>query len=392
VTEPAPAAAPERLGHRRWLDGLRGVAILLVLLYHLGVITGGFLGVDVFFVISGFLITTLLAEERQRRGAVSFKRFYLRRALRLLPALYALILVQALYAALFLPPEAMSAYRREALVTAAYVANWVHLHQVPMPTLGCTWSLSLEDQFYLLWPPALALMLRARISRRTILAVVAAGVVASAVTRVILYRLHRVRHLTGGEELYDLFRIYMGLDTRADALLVGCFLGLLFAWGLLPRSRNFRLASGAVALVGVIHLAPLIHHGFLNSPKLYHGKFTLVAAVVAVLIAHLLAGGRWAAAVLGFGPLAWVGRISYSLYLFHITAIVWLQKVWDPWSLRAPKYVVVPLVLGLMIAAAALVHYGVERPFLRLKGRLGGDAKEQPAPATSAAAPPRLAA
>src|SRR5579885_2477102 len=139
------------LGYRPWLDGLRGLAILAVFVYHLQLITGGFLGVDVFFVLSGFLITSLLLEEWQRRGTISFPRFYMRRALRLLPAFFAFLLACFVYIVIFRPDE-VAAFRKEALVAACYVSNWPTLHQVPMPTLGHAWSLSLEEQFYFLWP------------------------------------------------------------------------------------------------------------------------------------------------------------------------------------------------------------------------------------------------
>jgi peptidoglycan/LPS O-acetylase OafA/YrhL len=385
MSQPSAAiAAPGSLGHRRWLDGMRGVAIILVLLYHVFLIPGGFLGVDVFFVVSGFLITTVLAEEWRRRGAISLRRFYWRRALRLFPALVALLLASYLYAEVFLPREAVRAFRRELLVCAAYVSNWVHLHGVSVLTLGHTWSLALEEQFYVLWPLALLLMLRLRLSRPLILAVVAAGVVASVTVRLVLFRLHRLRHLTWPEDTAGLLRLYMGLDTRADALLVGCFLGLLFAWGLLPQSRNFRLASGAVALAGAGLVAHLSLTGNMGLHLLYYGGFTLVALAVAAAIAHLLAGGRWAAAALGFGPLPWIGRISYSLYLVHVPVIAWVRPDWlcNPAALGRGHLGNTLIALGLMFAAAVVSYYGIERPFLRLKDRLAEPRRQRVAAAT----------
>src|SRR6266700_848849 len=148
------------LGYRRWLDGLRGLAILMVLAFHLGFVPGGFLGVDVFFVLSGFLITTLLAEEWQARGSISLKHFYLRRALRLLPALAVLLTVCALAKLLTRPWSETVAFGKEIVGVAGYLANWPSLHGVPMRTLGYTWSLSVEEQFYLLWPILFLGMLR----------------------------------------------------------------------------------------------------------------------------------------------------------------------------------------------------------------------------------------
>src|SRR5439155_18097163 len=120
------------------LDGLRGVAILLVLAFHFGLMAGGSIGVDSFFVLSGFLITSLLVEEWQQRGSISLKHFYLRRALRLLPAFGALLLI-CLLSSLLLPSADAERRRREVLVAACYVANWPTLHGTPMPILGHTW-------------------------------------------------------------------------------------------------------------------------------------------------------------------------------------------------------------------------------------------------------------
>src|SRR5262249_10912041 len=148
---PGPASF-HRLGYRRWLDGLRGLAILLVLAFHFGCLAGGSLGVDVFFVLSGFLITTLLVEEWQGRGSIGLKHFYLRRGLRLLPAFLALLLI-CLACTFFAENAAEAAAgRKEVWVAGCYVSNWPELHRTSMPTLGHTWSLSVEEQFYLLWP------------------------------------------------------------------------------------------------------------------------------------------------------------------------------------------------------------------------------------------------
>src|SRR5207237_8346905 len=130
------------LGYRRWLDGLRGVAILLVLAFHFGFLPGGSLGVDVFFVLSGFLITTLLAEEWQRRGSISLKHFYLRRALRLLPAFVSLLVVWCLATVLLRSAAEAVARRQELLVAACYVAAWPALHMVGLPVLVPTGSVS----------------------------------------------------------------------------------------------------------------------------------------------------------------------------------------------------------------------------------------------------------
>lgn len=244
-------ATPFRLGHRRWLDGLRGVAILLVLGSHFGLVRGGFLGVDVFFVLSGFLITTLLAEEWRRDRAIDLPRFYLRRALRLLPAYLALLAVCAAATAAGSPARRADGFR-EVLVAGAYVSNWPTLHQTALPRLGHTWSLAVEEQFYLAWPVVLLALLRSHARRGTVLAVVGGFALLSAGWRAALHATH-----APDEPQVSLLRLYMGLDTRADALLIGCGVGLLAVWGWLPTGRRFAAASGAAAALAAAALAVL---------------------------------------------------------------------------------------------------------------------------------------
>jgi peptidoglycan/LPS O-acetylase OafA/YrhL len=341
---------------------MRGLAILAVFIYHLQLITGGFLGVDLFFVLSGFLITSLLLEEWQQRGTISFPRFYMRRALRLLPALFAVLIACFIYVWIFRPNEVTS-YGKEAAVTACYVANWPTLHQVPMPTLGHAWSLSLEEQFYLLWPVLLYGMLRLNLGRRAMISLVAAGIVASAALRGVLYEMYAVPRL--GNPGY-LMRIYAGLDTRADVLLVGCLVAMLAAWGLLPRSRRFQVTTTAALVVGLPLIGYLMATKHMGKPQLYYGLFTAVAATFALTVARLLSGpARVAFAVLEWGPLVYVGRISYALYLVNSPIITWFG--WERLGWNHPVETLA--VAGLSLAAAVLLHHGVERPFLRLKSR-----------------------
>jgi peptidoglycan/LPS O-acetylase OafA/YrhL len=383
----AACEAPFHLGYRRWLDGLRGVAILLVLMFHLQLAPGGYLGVDIFFVISGFLITTLLVEEWERRGAISLKRFYARRALRLLPALFTMIL--AVYALMLVlrTPEESRAYSREMLVSASYIANWVTLHQVPMPTLGHTWSLSLEEQFYIFWPIILCAMLALNLSRRRILSIVCSGIVISMLLRFILFRLHRMHRTGGPEDTLALFRVYMGLDTRADSLLIGCLVSLLLVWNLLPRSPRFHNSTFWFSIAGLAPLAFFVTTRDMAYQPYYYGGFTLVAAIVGVMLIHLMTTPNpMARRILGFGPLVWVGRISYSLYLVHIPVMHFCKT--DGLGWRFPLQTLT--IAGLCVVAAAVSHYGIERPFLRLKGRFEAP-KSDPVPTTTAV-PPKAAA
>ena len=355
---------PFRLGYRRWLDGLRGWAILLVLAFHLGLLSGGSLGVDVFFVLSGFLITTLLAEEWQRHDSISLPRFYLRRALRLWPAFFTLLALYGLYSWLCLPTTEAAEHLQEILVAGCYVANWPTLHQTGFAALGHTWSLSLEEQFYLLWPPLLWLMLRLQWPRRRILALVCAGICASVAWRIALYHLHRT---PGPDKDANIMRMYMGLDTRADSLLVGCGVGLLAAWNCLPASRRAVRWTGGAAAASALVLAYLAAFSAETRTLYFHGLLTVVAMLVGIIIVRLLVApsgvGRW---LLESAPLVGIGRISYGLYLYHIVAMYGLRLV----GVQREGLPGAVAIVGLSLAAALVSYFAIERPFLRLKDRL----------------------
>jgi peptidoglycan/LPS O-acetylase OafA/YrhL len=369
-----------RLGYRRWLDGLRGVAVLLVLAVHLNLVRGGYLGVDVFFVLSGFLITALLIEEHQRTGAIRFRRFYFRRALRLLPAFVLTLLFASAIVRAFYPVQA-KAFVKELLVAACYVMNWQTLHRVQSVWLQHTWSLAVEEQFYLIWPPLLWLMLRARMSKRAILTAVVLGILASAGARAWL-ALHAPPQ-GDPRRVTAFWRLSTGLDTRADALLLGCLAGLLVGWGLLPRAAWFpRLlrAAGLCALVGVGLCVCLCPAPWV-CVAMPLGLFTAVDLGAAVfLLCVLRAPLPGVRRALEFGPLVGVGRISYGLYLFHYPAFVFLLH--RSQGKLTPR--VLLLTVALSFAAALLSYFLVERPLLRLKRREAAVPAPTPAPARAA--------
>jgi peptidoglycan/LPS O-acetylase OafA/YrhL len=379
------AASEFRLGHLRWLDGVRGIAILMVLAYHFGLLKGGFLGVDVFFVLSGFLITALLAEEWGRRGAVSLGRFYARRALRLVPAMVVLLLASYVYTRVARPPYELPAVRKAIAIVACQLSNWQAFHVVPLPALGHTWSLSLEEQFYLAWPTALCLILRSGLGRRRVVVLTALGVATCACYRALLFGWYRS---AGGLRDLDWHRLYGGLDTRADALLSGCLLGLLVSWGMLPRSPRFRAWAGVASLASLGLLGGLAASTRFADPRYYLGGFTAVALMNAAILARLLTGPvRYLSPLLECGPLVWTGRVSYGLYLYHIPAMRWLRQAGLGWGYAAET----ALIAATTFAVAALSYYCLERPCLRLKRRVRAPS---PADAVSPAESnrPRLAA
>src|SRR5215207_1251970 len=221
-----------RLSYSPGLDGLRAVAVMAVLLYHANLtwIPGGFLGVEVFFVISGYLISALLLAEWRQKGTINLKEFWLRRARRLLPALYVLLVVTLTYAVVFLPGE-VAGLRAEVIAAVGYVTNWYlifgqqsYFESVGRPSvLQHLWSLAVEEQFYLIWPVVLTVGLgmgATRLRKRRVLMIAIAGAVASSVAMALLY--------TPG---VDPSRIYYGTDTRATGLLCGVALALLWSPG-----------------------------------------------------------------------------------------------------------------------------------------------------------------
>jgi peptidoglycan/LPS O-acetylase OafA/YrhL len=346
------------------LDGLRALAFLAVLGLHAlpACVPGGFLGVDVFFVLSGFLITTLLHREWERTGTIDLKHFYYRRGLRLLPALAVLVVVCCLGSMLFCSGEVAHEIRKSATATLLYYANWRTVRAgLPADSVATcdvlrhTWSLSVEEQFYLVWPLLLGALLWLKVGRRRLamlLVVMIAGVTA---LRIALYP-------TGGVSLY--FRS----DSRVDGPLVGCLAGLLYRWGLLPRRRAACVALQVAAVAALLLLCwqsrlPLS----LRRRFLYYGGFTLFAAETAVVLLGLLAGPprvlRW---LLEFPALVWVGRISYGLYLWHFPVLTAGRALLRPYL---PGGWLVAVNVAVTFGLAALSFYAVERPFLRLKDR-----------------------
>lgn len=329
------------------LDGLRAIAVSVVVIFHAygeRGIAGGYLGVDMFFVISGYIITTILLKEQAETGAISLKQFYLRRIRRIWPALAVLLgMVISIEAAratvtgghpggdtLFL-----------ALVSAASMMNWVRAFRYSGGgILGHIWSLSVEEQFYLLWPLLLSFCLRFQ-NRRAILQLLGLGILA-----VLAWRIFLVFSSVPPE------RTYNGLDTRADALLIGC---LLAFYGTRTLSASIRMAGLAIAsciLLTMLMLAPWTSIG-MNGVG-----FTVAALCAAFWVAETVEPHRMTARILGSRSMSWLGLRSYSLYLWHYPVIVWMTMT----SLPSP--VAMPLAIGLSLALADASYRFVELPFL----------------------------
>jgi len=310
------------MGYLPGLDGIRALAVLGVLLYHADLVwmQGGFLGVDVFFVLSGFLITSLILEEFDRSGRIDFKRFYLGRARRLLPALILMLAVVGTAVAIWYPDAARQLIG-DTVASAFYVNNWWYVLADQSyfeftgrpPLLKHLWSLAVEEQFYLVWPLVAFLVMR-RMGRRGVLAVALALALLSTIWMTVL------SVNSGFPELADPSRAYFGTDAHAMGLLIGA--GFACAWrpGRLPETIR-RGAVITLTTTGILALLTIV--GFFVwvgefTPWLYQrGGFAILALVVTVLIATAthpaVPLGRW----LGRQPMRYIGQRSYGLYLWH---------------------------------------------------------------------------
>jgi len=374
----APRAFPN-LSYIPGLDGVRAFAVLGVMAFHGGIsfMVGGYLGVDAFFVLSGFLITSLLIAEWQRRRTIRLGAFWARRARRLLPALLLVLLAVAAYAAFAVPKGTYPTLRLDSLATLFYVANWHFIlvganywNQTALPSpLTHTWSLAIEEQFYLVWPLVVLGVLKLSKTLRPLLVVSVAGAVASAIWMAVLYP-------AGG----NLTRLYYGTDTHAQCLLVGAALAVaLVLVAERRRAAGFRAAGEVgggdpawaatsvtgralltgVGLVGVLASAYLWTHLEGSSSFLYRGGFLVTAvATAAVLVSIVCAQRSPVALAISVGPLRYIGRISYGMYLWHYPLFLYLDGArtgltgWPLFVVRTAA----------TVGVATLSFFAVERP------------------------------
>ncbi len=348
-----------RLPYQPALDGLRALAVGAVIAYHLNVgwARGGFLGVDMFFVLSGFLITSLLVAEWGQSGRMKFGAFWAGRARRLLPALLLMLAAVTAYAAATLPADQLGQLRGDALSTLFYGANWrfiavgqsyFMLFSAASP-LRHMWSLAIEEQFYLVWPLVVFACLWLARGRRFLLgAVCAVGMVASALTMAAVYTSS------------DPSRAFYGTDSRAQLLLIGGLLAVVLArWS--PRSTSARALVRFAGLVGITYCFWAWAEISDVASWMYRGGFFVFGIAVAAVIAAVMQPARRRSvlqAALSVPPIVWVGRISYGLYLWHWPIIVLVTQErtgLSGWPLSLFQ-------VGLTFAVATLSFYLVELP------------------------------
>lgn len=330
------------LGHRPGLDGLRGVAILLVMVAHAAPSgrwgAGGSAGVTIFFTLSGFLITALLVGERERIGRVRFGAFYLRRARRLFPALAVMVIVCTMIGYVV---DGFPATPKNALLGLSYVSNWVIIAKgdEPLGIFGHTWSLSIEEQFYVVWPLVLVLAMRSRHWRGIVYAITASAWIYAFFARWIYW------YADGPQ------RVYSGADTRMDALLVGCSLAV---W-MTSRSVTAKPSPRTDALLVTI---PILVFGTAHPAMDYLLNPGWIPLLVACVLYRVSAGNY--SGLLTNGVLRYVGSRSYALYLWHgpIAGLIEMELGLSHWLEVGVAYA-----LSFLLAEASWRL--VERPFLR---------------------------
>lgn len=337
------------------LDGLRGIAIIAVLLHHQLTpfsLSGGFLGVDLFFVLSGFLITGLLLDEFEKTGSISLRNFYTRRVLRLGPAL-ALYLLASLAVSYHRQLMSVTSQIKLIVIALLYSTNWrlAFGWDSTLDPTAIIWSLSIEEQFYLIWPLLVLGGLALKLKRRFIIVGLGLSILGVMFHRYLL-----------SYEAVPLTRLYYGTDTRADALLVGCLIALLPITAIWVRAKRWLNVASILSAAGLVYLIVV---STFSDAFLYRAGFTGIALLAGILI--LVAANsppRLLSVVLKWSPLRWFGRISYGLDLWHWLVVqnmsLYYLGYWQPWA---------RLAIALGIASASF--YFVERPFNKLKSRLG---------------------
>jgi len=344
------------------LDGLRGVAVMLVIAIHVGLLTAGYIGVDVFLPLSGFLITVLLYEEWERTGEISLRHFYGRRVRRLLPALLLLVGGYGLVMIVLHPFHGQWPTGKLTATTLLLVNNWATTlaprHGEVLGALSPTWTLAQEGQFYLLWPPILWTLLRLRLGPRAILALLVLAIVALLAADPI------------AQHAYVNYNPYSSPLNRGAELLFGSAAAIVWRERLVPSPLRWPI-TGWILIGG---LACMVAAAKPSLPRWY----LTAAALSALLVVNLLSqtepprdpgARRWTPATvrsllgraLSWSPLAYAGKISYGIYLFHLP-LYYLVLTYAP---VGPRYLYWPIVFGLSVIAATASWQLVESSVTR---------------------------
>ena len=377
ISDGAPSGPPQahprkRRGSRYFpaLDGMRAFAVIAVVLYHMStsILPGGLLGVTMFFVLSGYLITEILLREWAGSGRIDLGRFWVHRVRRLFPAI-AFMLCTVLVITAFVAPDLLTKLRNDLFAALFWFTNWWYVFQdlsyfeamgAPSPVTHF-WSLAIEEQFYLIWPPVLLLMLHGRVKRRNIQTIVLVLAAVSAALMAILY--------VPGD---DPSRVYYGTDTRAFSLLIGAFLAFVLPSvrvnghgprGLGERQRRIIGIVGIACILGLVAMMLLVEA---MSPFMYYGGLLLASVLSGGLVVSLVDERSAITRILSFRPLVYLGKISYGVYIWHYPIILLMTDFNSVDATPAWWFLVEAAVV---LAVASFSYHFVEQPIR--KGCLG---------------------
>ncbi|EIE3874440.1 acyltransferase family protein [Staphylococcus pseudintermedius] len=341
------------------LDGVRAVAVIAIIIYHLNPqwLSGGFLGVDTFFVISGYLITSLLLTEYHNTGKIELMSFWLRRVKRLIPAVLFLVMGVIVLSLIFMPTE-IQKVRADSIAAIFYVSNWWYImqnvdyfEQFAVQPLKHLWSLAIEEQFYLVFPIVLLSLLSFIRRLKSIRIIFLILLVISMIAMMVLYVPNE-----------NVARVYFGTDTRIQTLLMGVLLALVWPPFQLKAKVNRQMRT-MIDTAGVVGLAILfICFKFVSETNsiLYYGGFFLISTVTLLVIASSVHPSGYFAKFLGNKVFTFIGSRSYSLYLWHYPIIVLIHHQFVQGQIPPLVYVVEIL---LMVLMAEFSYKFIEQPF-----------------------------
>ncbi|AEF16637.1 acyltransferase 3 [Thermoanaerobacterium xylanolyticum LX-11] len=354
-----PKPLNENARYMAGLDGLRALAVLAVIGYHLNLtfLQGGFFGVSIFFVLSGYLITNIIASEWEKNNKVDLKNFWKRRMLRLFPALFIMVIVVASYVTLF-DASRLSSIKGDAITSLLYVNNWwLIFHKVsyfakfgPQSTFGNLWSLAVEGQFYLIWPLALIAAFKYIKKKKYIFIITLLLSVLSALVMGVMY--------TPG---MDPSRVYYGTDTRAFGLLLGSALALILPSNKFSSNEAKRkvLIYDVIGFLAIALIFAMLMYVNQYDSFVYRGGMYLLSAITAVVVAVSAHPKSFLGKILGCAPLRWLGARSYGVYLWYFPVLILTTPPVDTKGLNPIRAL---LQVFMIIAISALSWKYVEDP------------------------------
>ena len=372
---PVAASKPFSLGNRPALTGVRALLMVPVVAYHASAtaLQGAWMPLEFFFVLSGFLITTMLASEHQRTGRIGLGKFYSRRAVRLVPPLVMTIVLLAIYASLVYVPSASQRVWGDS-VSALFYSDYRQAYEHDPFYSGFMtqcWSLAVEEQFYLIWAGLLLVALKFG-KRRIAYAMTLAGIILSAGNRTLIVLTAPHWTLSVGD------RVYYAFDTRADALFLGCLLGLIATGGSLndwkPRTRQVVTAAAVVSTAIMVWVLFAVGVGDRSLPLVWIPVTEIASAII--IVYFIVQPKGLGTKVIGISALVLVGNMTYTIYLVHFPVFVAISPSTVGWSLWLIELVRFAIVIPIVVAS----WYLIEKPLMQWRRKALAPAAAPPRP------------